>query len=105
MTSGGNSIHSIHKRERQLFICYMLHVTFTIYKNTKKHNKSNDLSNTFYAYLYLEYTCQRKSLSTCKIILKNFKFHNFYYDKDNYLKFSAFVYFFTKENAIEVSIK
>ena len=36
---------------------------------------------------------QRKSLFTCKIVLEILKFHNFCYNKDNYLKFSAFVYY------------
>ena len=31
-------------------------------------------------------------------VKKNLKFHNFCFYKDNYLKFSAFVYFFTKES-------
>ena len=47
----------------------------------------------------------RKSLFTCKKVLKNLKFHNFCYNNDNYLKFLAFVYFLTKENTCEVSIK
>ena len=47
----------------------------------------------------------KEVLFTCKIILYKFKLYNFCYDKDNYLNFSAFVYFFTKENAYKVSIK
>ena len=39
----------------------------------------------------------RKSLSTCKIVLKNLKFHNFFYNKDNYLKFEHLCIFYKKK--------
>ena len=48
---------------------------------------------------------QRKSLFTCKIKLNNSKFHNFCYNKDNYLKFSALCIFYQKKNTCKVSIK
>ena len=38
----------------------------------------------------------KKSLFTCKTVLKNLKFNNFCYNKDNYLKFS-FVYLLPKK--------
>ena len=42
----------------------------------------------------------KKSLFTCKTVLKNLKFHNFCYNNDNYLKLSGFVYFLQKEKKI-----